>query len=583
MSMAPKHPDASGSSFPWRRWPLGIALCLLAGLAIYGFGRKLWNPAFAGNGAPEEATPGERIANPSHEPPRETPVAAKQNQETAAPQATAVAQSNRFPAPELDGGVAWLNTAGPIRLKDLRGKIVVLDFWALCCINCIHTLPDLARLEKKYANQVVVIGVHSAKYDNEKNTESIRKAILRYEITHPVVNDADMRIWRAYGVHSWPTLYLIDPEGNLVGRGSGEGLYEALDEAIAKLIKIHRANKTLNERPLRFELARTHENGRSPLFFPGKILADGAGGRLFISDSTHHRIVITDLNGKKIAVAGTGRAGRVDGPFTQAQFNDPQGLALQGDTLYVADRKNHLIRALSLKAQTVATIAGTGEQGYNRRIGGPALKVGLNSPWDILLQGHTLYIAQAGHHQIWTLDLSQGRLAPFAGNGREDLADGPREQASFAQPSGLASDGHTLFVADSEVSAIRAIPLGGQSDVRTIVGEGLFEFGDVDGVGDQVRLQHALGVVYHQGKLYVADTYNNKIKLIDPNKRSSTTYLGEPDGWLSGPLFNEPAGLSIAGDKLYVADTNGHRIRVVDLKTNAVATLKLDGVEAPKK
>ncbi len=574
MSMAPKHPAAAGSSFPWRRWPWGIALCLLAGLAVYGFGKKIWNPGFAGEAPPPSAA---------------VPAAAQESQEPATPQATpvaqqttAVAQNGRFPAPELDGGVAWLNTAGPIHLKDLRGKIVVLDFWTLCCINCIHTLPDLARLERKYANQLVIIGVHSAKYDNEKNTESIRKAILRYEITHPVVNDADMRIWRAYGVHSWPTLYLIDPEGNLVNRGSGEGLYEALDEAIAKLIKIHRANKTLNERPLHFELARAHENGRSPLFFPGKILADGAGGRLFIADSTHHRIVITGLNGKKIAVAGNSKPGKVDGSFAKAEFNDPQGLALQGDTLYVADRKNHLIRALDLKAQTVKTVAGTGEQGYNRRTGGPALKVGLNSPWDILLQGNTLYIAQAGHHQIWTLDLNQGRLAPFAGNGREDLADGPREQASFAQPSGLASDGNNLFVADSEVSAIRAIPLRG-GDVRTIVGQGLFEFGDVDGVGDQVRLQHALGVAYHEGKLYVADTYNSKIKVIDPNKRSSTTYLGEPGGWLNQPMFNEPAGLSIAGEKLYVADTNGHRIRVVDLKTKAVATLKLEGVEAPKK
>jgi thiol-disulfide isomerase/thioredoxin len=567
MSMAPRHPEASGSHFAWRRWTLGIVVCLLAGGALVGLGRRFWGPALAGTPPPQDAAP----------------AVAEESQEAVVPQATQVAQNGRFQAPELDGGVDWLNTAGPLRLKDLHGKIVVLDFWTLCCINCIHTLPDLARLEKKYANQMVVIGVHSAKFDNEKNSESIRKAILRYEITHPVVNDADLRIWRAYGVHSWPTIYLIDPDGNLMGRGSGEGLYEALDEAIAKLIKTHRENKTLNERPLRFELARAHEKGNSPLFFPGKVLADAAGGRLFIADSTHHRIVVTDLNGKKIAIAGNGKSGKVDGPFAKAEFNDPQGLALQGDTLYVADRKNHLIRALDLKAQTVRTVAGTGEQGYNRRNGGPALKIGLNSPWDILLQGNTLYIAQAGHHQIWTLDLSQGRLAPYAGNGREDIADGPPERASFAQPSGLTSDGNTLFVADSEVSAVRAVALGGRGDVRTIVGEGLFEFGDVDGIGDQVRLQHALGVVYHEGKLYVADTYNSKIKIIDPNKRSCTTFLGEAGGWLNDPLFNEPGGLSIAGDKLYVADTNGHRIRVVDLKTKAVATLKLDGVEAPKR
>ncbi|HLJ95689.1 MAG TPA: thioredoxin-like domain-containing protein, partial [Gemmataceae bacterium] len=461
--------------------------------------------------------------------------------------------------------------------------IVLLDFWTLCCINCIHTLPDLAKLEKKYPNELVVIGVHSAKYDNEKNSESIRKAILRYEITHPVANDANMKIWQAYGVNSWPTLYLVDPEGYLVGRGSGEGLGEAVDSAIAKLIKEHRAKKTLKEGTLRFDLARSREPGNRPLFFPGKILADGVGGRLFIADSTHHRIVITDLAGQKIAVCGTGDPGKSDGSFDQASFNDPQGLALQGETLYVADRKNHLIRALDLKNHHVRTVAGSGEKGEERRRGGEALRVGLNSPWDLYLHGNTLFIAMAGHHQIWTLQLDKGVLAPYAGNGRENINDGPLSEACFAQPSGLTSDGTMLYVADSEVSAIRAVPLDGKGEVKTVVGEGLFEFGDVDGTGNQVRLQHALGVAYSGGKLYVADTYNSKIKVIDPHKRSCTTFFGgKADGWLAGPVLSEPAGLSIAGDKMYIADTNNHRIRVVDLKSKAISTVELHGIEAPK-
>jgi thiol-disulfide isomerase/thioredoxin len=502
----------------------------------------------------------------------------------AASPATPDRQVSRQPDDQLsfEGGVDWLNTAAPIHLKDLRGKIVLLDFWTLCCINCIHTLPDLARLEKKYANELVVIGVHTAKFENEKNSESIRKAISRYEITHPVVNDADMRIWNRFDVRSWPTLCLIDPEGNFVGRGSGEGLYESLDAAIAKLIRIHREKKTLDEHPLRFKPPQRQERADSPLFFPGKVLADAKGNRLFIADSTHHRIVITDLDGKKLAIAGTGRAGRIDGPFTQAVFNDPQGMALRGDTLYVADRKNHLIRALDLKAQTVTTAAGTGEKGLNRRERGPALQVSLNSPWDLCLLEDKLYIAMAGHHQIWLLDLAQNQLGPFAGTGKEDVEDGPLDEAAFAQPSGLASDGTTLFVADSEVSAIRAVPLQGGGGVRTVVGRGLFEFGDVDGQGNQVRLQHPLGVAYRSGKLLVADTYNSKVKILDPGKRDCFAFAGEPGGWLSYPLFNEPGGVSVAGDRLYVADTNGHRIQIVDLNTKAIRTLTLQGVEAPK-
>jgi DNA-binding beta-propeller fold protein YncE len=487
-------------------------------------------------------------------------------------------RDERQKAPELDGGIAWLNTAGPIKLSDLKGKIVVLDFWTFCCINCIHTLPDLAKLEQKYEKELVVIGVHSAKFANEKITENIRKAILRYQIQHPVVNDAEMKIWDRYRVSSWPTLAVIDPEGYYLGAASGEGNVDILDQVIQKLIKKHTDNKTLDVTPRRFDTAKFRDKVDSPLFFPGKILADAASNRLFISDSTNHRVVITDLNGKKIAVAGTGVPGKTDGSFVQAQFDDPQGLALDGETLYVADRKNHLIRALDLKGGTVRTAAGVGKQDReNRHGGGAALTTGLNSPWDLLRIGRKLYIAMAGHHQIWTLDLDKQEIQPYAGNGRENIRNGDLEHAEFAQPSGLTTDGKRLYVADSEVSAIRSVSLDKTGDVDTLVGKGLFVFGDTDGEGDAVRLQHALGVVYHQGKLYVADTYNSKLKVLDPATKKCTTFLGGGSG--ADRLFNEPAGLSLANGKLYVADTNAHRIRVVDLATKQVSTLALQGVD----
>lgn len=496
-------------------------------------------------------------------------------------------EDRKQPAPDLEGGIAWLNTAGPLKLADLRGKVVVLDFWTFCCINCIHTLPDLAKLEKKYEKELVVVGVHSAKFENEKNTDAIRKAILRYQISHPVVNDAEMRIWNRYNVSSWPTLGVVDPEGNYLGSVSGEGQYELLDQVLSKLIVEHDKKGTLSRKPIRFDLARFREKGDTPLFFPGKVLADAESHRLFIADSTHHRIVITDLEGKKQAIVGTGEPGLRDGPFATAQFDDPQGMALHGDTLYVADRKNHAIRALNFKDSTVATIAGTGQQDRRSRArGGAASATGLNSPWDLLCIEETLYIAMAGHHQIWKLDLKSGQLEPHAGSGREDINDGSLMSADLAQPSGLATDGKVLFVADSEASAIRAVDLDPNGKVTTIVGlpgRKLFNFGDVDGVGDKVRLQHALGVAYQQGTLFVADTYNSKLKVIDPLKRTSTSWLGgeRDEGWLVDPTLNEPAGLSIAKDKLYVADTNAHRIRVVDLKTKAVSTLDLRGVEPP--
>ncbi len=421
---------------------------------------------------------------------------------------------------------------------------------------------------------LVVIGVHSPKFPNEKNTASIRKAVLRYGVTHPVVNDVDLALWKRYGVTFWPSFVLIDPEGRYSGKANGEGLYKTLDQAIGKMVKEYRAKRRLKETPLKFALER--EKIKGPLFFPGKVLADTLSNRLFISDSTHNRIVVTDLEGKSFAVAGTGKEGKKDGPFDQATFSDPQGLAFDGQTLYVADRKNHLIRALDFKTKTVKTIAGTGYQDRKPR-SGPGLRVGLNSPWDLLYHEKRLYIAMAGHHQIWIMDLASRAIGPFAGDGDENLLDGPRAKAKFAQPSGLASDGINLYIADSETSAIRTMPLNGRGYIRTIVGQGLFEFGDVNGTGRQVRLQHALGVLCHQGKVLVADTYNSKIKLIDPADQSCTTFVGDP----KEATFDEPGGLSLAGGKLYVADTNAHRIRVVDVQTRAVSTLELQGVAPP--
>lgn len=484
----------------------------------------------------------------------------------------------RLDAPDLTGAGDWLNSE-PLNLEALRGRIVLLDFWTLCCINCIHTLPDLAKLEAKYPGVLVVIGVHSAKFEHEKDTETIRKAILKYEIKHPVINDADHKIWRRYGVRAWPTLVLIDPEGKVTWARSGEGLYATLDGVIEDLIKEYRGKKILKETPIDFKLVKRDP---TPLSFPGKVLADGPGNRLFIADSTHHRIVITNLKGQKIAVAGTGEDGLKDGPFAAAQFSDPQGMTQIGETLYVADRKNHVIRALDLKNQTVKTVAGTGEQDRrNRLLGGPALRTGLNSPWDLLAHKGLIFIAMAGHHQIWTFHPADGTVEPYAGSGAEDIEDGTLDSSSFAQPSGLSTDGKTLFVADSETSSVRSVPMNGKGDVKSIVGEGLFEFGDKTGVGKEVRLQHPLAVVFHEGQLYVADTYNSKLKVIDPKTRACTEFKGEGPGW-KGKAFDEPAGLSVVGDKLYVADTNNHRIRVVDLKTREVNTLELMGVEAPR-
>lgn len=525
---------------------------------------------------------------------------------------------HRVPCPALSGGVGWLNTAEPLKVNDLRGKFVLLDFWTYCCINCMHILPELKKLEAAYPRELVVIGVHSAKFEGEEESKNIAEAIQRYDIEHPVVNDAQHAIWDRFHINSWPTVLLIDPEGNVVWGRSGEVEFKELDSMVKLGLPYYRSKGVLDEKPLRFELEASKAE-KTPLRYPGKILADAQSDRLFIADSNHHRIVIATLDGKLIATIGSGELGANDGGYAQASFHHPQGMALRGDTLYVADTENHLLRRIDLKAKQVVTIAGTGRQrrsnlwpGMDERDvqGGPAAGAkryvakaagtAINSPWDLCIHGSYLYIAMAGPHQIWRMSLDEKELGPYAGNGREDIVDGPRlptfpyEEgfASFAQPSGLATDGKQwLYVADSEGSSVRAVSFDPAKEVKTVIGTSqlpharLFTFGDVDGKGGKVRLQHCLGVAYVDGSLYVADTYNNKIKKIDPQAKTCETIAGsgKPGATDEPAEFDEPAGISAAGRRLFVADTNNHLIRVIDLDgNNEVKTLTIERLEAPQ-
>ena len=389
-------------------------------------------------------------------------------------------------APEFRAGLDWLNTEQPLRLRELRGKIVLLDFWTYCCINCMHILPDLKRLEAKYADQLVVIGVHSGKFLNEKRTANIRQAILRYEVEHPVVNDHEFRVWQDYTAKAWPTAVLINPRGRVVVTHSGEGIFEAFDELIGEMAAHFRATGELDERPRRFRLEREAEP-QGALCFPGKVLADEAGGRLFIADSNHNRVLVTGLDGKIRDVIGGGAIGARDGDFAAAEFHHPQGLALDDEILYVCDTENHTIRRADLRARTVETIVGTGAQATFFNAGGEGTDVALNSPWDLLVWNGLLFVAMAGPHQLWVVDPESRMAAPYAGSGRENHIDGPLREAALAQPSGIATDGGALFFADSEISSIRSASFHPDGAVSTIVGQGLFDFGDHDGRGGIAR------------------------------------------------------------------------------------------------
>lgn len=507
-------------------------------------------------------------------------------------------QAEKLKAPDFPDNKDWFNSP-PLSLnKQLSGKIVVLDFWTYCCINCIHILPDLVELEERYAGYpVAFVGVHSAKFDNEKVSANIREAVLRYEIAHPVVNDDEMHMWRRIGIRSWPSLAVVGPKGNLMLLASGEGNKHLIDACITAALEFYPKNLFRHDPvPLSPEIDKVTID--TPLRYPGKLAIDTKGKRLYISDSNNHRIVVTDLEGKFLETIGTGRIGLVDGPYNKAQFFRLQGLALDKEKLYVADAENHALRVVDLKSKIVSTLVGNGTQGRDYKGGKSGIEQSISTPWDVYVESEKVYIAMAGTHQIWVYDLKKKTAKNFSGNGSEqNLNHQDPLQAAWAQPSGLTIGANKLFIADSESSTVRSINLNSGA-TQTIAGgedaqpRNLFAFGDIDGIGEKARMQHVLGVQWweEKKKIIVADTYNHRLKLLDPKTGEVKKWVGSgksglKDGKGIDTQFSEPSGfaIDIKNEKLYVADTNNHVIRVIDLNSLETQTLNLSGVTPPLK
>jgi hypothetical protein len=437
----------------------------------------------------------------------------------------------------------------------------------------------LGELERRFGDELAVVGVHAGKFRAERLTHNIAQAVARYGIEHPVVNDRQYRVWRSYGVQAWPTAVLVDAAGRYAGSVPGEFTAEQLAPVIERLIDEARGAGLL--RPGR-PLLHTPPAPSGPLSFPAKVLGL-SGDRLFVADSGHHRILelaVAALDppaARVLRVIGSGERGLADGSAPAARFDHPHGLALLDGTLFVADTGNHVVRAVDLAEDSVSTVAGTGEQGRRWNVAGTGRAVALNSPWDLVTRDGALVVAMAGFHQLWQIDRATRDAGPLVGTGREDLSDGPAFRCTLAQPTGLHAVGDRLYVADSESSAVRAADHTSRGwDVRTIVGQGLFEFGDVDGKGGRVRLQHPYGLTGGDGLLYVADTYNNRIKRLDPATGECAAFLGDGeeglvDGAAAAARFDEPQDVSLIDGLLLVADTNNHAVRVADLRAAGAA------------
>ena len=481
-------------------------------------------------------------------------------------------------APELSGDT-WLGTdTNQLGIESFRGRFLLLDFWTLCCVNCHHVLAELRELETTYADVLTVVGVHSPKFEHEKLADTVLQAIHRHDIHHPVLNDPDMTTWQAYGVRAWPTLVLVDPEGQIVATYSGEGHGHAIDALLQELIPQHEQKGTLQRGP---GVYKPVESPAGVFRQPGKVetIPDHyrdffAGADLLVSDSAAHRLAAIHHTAPDEIVwtAGKGTRGATDGSLDSAQFCEPYGVAwvsqenadALGYHLVVADTANHLLRGINLESGQVTTLAGTGRQWMQLEpTDGPALDVSLTTPWDVIVDGDMAIIAMAGDHRIWWCDLAKKQVGIFAGTSNEGLVDGAVTDGWFAQPSGLSGTADDFWVVDAETSALRRIT-GGRVD--TVAGQGLYEFGHVDGAGDQALLQHPLGsVMLPDGSVAIADSYNGAIRRYNPATNQVTTlHRG----------LREPSDIAVVGDgdetKLAVAESSANRVVVLGLPADSV-------------
>lgn len=485
----------------------------------------------------------------------------------------------RVRAPELRGR-QWLNTGGRnLSLQELRGKIVLADFWTFCCINCLHVLDELRPLEEKYGDVLVVIGVHSPKFEHEKDADALAAAVERYGVHHPVLDDPEMDMWQQYAARAWPTLSVIDPEGYVVATMAGEGHAEGLARLIDELIATHEAKGTLHRGDGPYVPPPAPETA---LRFPGKAVLL-PNGNLLVSDSARHSLVEVAPDGETpVRRIGSGERGRADGPGAAATFSEPQGVCLlpthvaevAGYDLVVADTVNHLLRGVRLESGEVVTVAGSGRQ-WRATVDDhahDALAVDLSSPWDLAWYDDKLIIAMAGIHQLWWFDPIKRTAGMYAGTTVEALRDGPLTEAWMAQPSGLSvsADGTRLWVADSETSSVRYVENG---VLGTAVGQGLFDFGHVDGPAESALLQHPLGVcALPDGSVLIADTYNGAVRRFDPVSNQVSTVadgLAEPSD-----LVLTPAG------EVLVVESAAHRL--TRLAPGALSASGASTVDGPR-
>lgn len=476
----------------------------------------------------------------------------------------------------------WINTARPLTLHDLKGNVVMLCFWNFFTASCVRAMTDIHGIEEAFSSkQFIMIFIHSSRFGDAISTEHVALAALRHGIRFPVMIDNTLDAWNSYGVNDWPSYVIIDAEGTIMGSLSGEGKADRIIHAVERALEDGAQKGILLNKPLSFQ---SQPGPPSLLSFPGKIEIDREKGHLFVSDTGHQRVLHLSLekeSSARIIAEYGGQAGFSDGRTIRASFRSPMGLCHSGETLFVADSENHAIRAIDLKAKEVTTVAGSGLAGFTPSYSGNPNKISLNMPMDIISSGGYLFIAMAGLNQIWQFDLDNNYISNFIGSGLEGIFDGPFSASSLAKPSGIAIIGQTMYIADSNSSSIRSADLTSRI-LSTLIGKGLYHFGYIDGHFSDVLMMHPTGIDVIKSRLFIADTYNNAIRFSEIPGTVIRSLIGpKPDSSLAIteqstiPTLCEPNDVVYHNGKLFIADSGNHQIRVYDITRQTLSDLEI--------
>ncbi|WP_242107366.1 redoxin domain-containing protein [Luteimonas aquatica] len=459
-------------------------------------------------------------------------------------------------APEFPGHLEWLNLAQPLRMAQLRGKVCALAFVNAGSAWCQQRLGDLANLRLRHGDRLNVVAVHVPRFENERDPARIAPVLRRQKLEFPIAHDADWTLWQQYGIEAWPTVVLIDADGRLRQRWVGEGQLRELEAALTELQNevVPRAREVDP-----FELRQLREP-LLPLNHPAGLALDR--GTLYIADSGHHRVLACDPGGRVLRQFGSGGPGFIDGPMELSAFNRPRALCVHHNNLYVADSGNHAVRRIDLQTGDVDTVCGAGRPGQPQPgvIADPR-RVALDQPRAIAIDATgTMHIATAGDNRIWSLDLGRREIRLLAGSGRLDVIDGVGSAAAFAEPVALAAVQQLLYVCDGAGSAIRSVNTR-SGQVSTLLGQGPWEHGHVDGARGEGRLQHpqAIALAPDAPVLWIADSGNDALRSLRlGGGQLATTSLPH--------RLHAPAGLAVADGAVWISDTDAHAVLRLDLQ-----------------